>query len=58
MPLRFGTDGVRGPAGTELDGPAVRALGLAAAAHLNTDRVVVGRDTRQSSFDLMQALTE
>ncbi|MEE2768429.1 MAG: phosphoglucosamine mutase [Actinomycetota bacterium] len=58
MTLRFGTDGVRGPAGAELDGPAVRALGLAAAAHLNTDRVVVGRDTRQSGVELMQALTE
>lgn len=58
MTLRFGTDGVRGPAGTELDSPAVRALGLSVAACLNTDLVVVGRDTRQSGPELMQALIE
>ena len=57
-PLRFGTDGVRGRAGTVLDEPAVRALGRAAAAHLGSATVLVGRDTRESGPDLARALAE
>jgi len=57
-PLRFGTDGVRGRAGTVLDEPAVRALGRAAAAHLGLATVLVGRDTRESGPDLARALAE
>ncbi len=57
-PLRFGTDGVRARAGTVLDEPTVRALGRAAAAHLGSATVVVGRDTRESGPDLARALAE
>lgn len=48
MTLRFGTDGVRGHAETELTSELVTALGRAAARVLGGDRVVIGRDTRQS----------
>ena len=58
MPLNFGTDGVRGPVGSELDGPALRALGLAVARRLDAERVVVGRDTRHSGPELARALAE
>jgi phosphoglucosamine mutase len=53
--LRFGTDGVRGPA-EELTDPLVAALGRAAVAVLGSDRFVVGRDTRQSGPRLGAAL--
>ena len=56
--LRFGTDGVRARAGTRLDEPSARALGLAAAPLLGTDRVVIGRDTRESGPGLSLALAE
>ena len=58
MVLSFGTDGVRGPVGSQLDGPAVRALGLAVARRLDADRVIVGRDTRYSGPELACALAE
>ena len=49
MTLRFGTDGVRGVANSELTVELVTALGRAAARVLSTDRpFVVGRDTRRS----------
>jgi len=57
-PLRFGTDGVRARVGTLLDEPAVRALGRAAATHLGSTTVLVGRDTRESGPDLARALAE
>jgi phosphoglucosamine mutase len=53
--LRFGTDGVRGPA-HELTDPLVAALGQAAAAVLGPHRYVIGRDTRESGPRLEQAL--
>ncbi|MDG2428884.1 MAG: hypothetical protein P8M16_10735 [Acidimicrobiales bacterium] len=56
--LRFGTDGVRGRVGVSLDEPAVRALGLAAAAHLGATKVLIGRDTRESGPALARALAE
>jgi len=56
--LRFGTDGVRARAGTVLDEPAVRALGRAAAAHLGSTTVLVGRDTRESGPDLARAVAQ
>ena len=55
MSLRFGTDGVRGPA-HELTDPLVAALGQAAAAVLGPHRYVIGRDTRESGPRLEQAL--
>jgi len=46
--LRFGTDGVRGHAETELTPHLVHALGRAAARVLGGGPVVIGRDTRVS----------
>ena len=51
MALRFGTDGVRGVANTELTPELALALGRAAARVLGGDRVVIGRDTRRSGPD-------
>ena len=55
MTLKFGTDGVRGPAG-ELTDDLVAALGTAAARVLGAERFVIGRDTRESGPRLEQAL--
>ena len=61
MTLRFGTDGVRGVAGTELSPELVIALGRAAARTLaaGSERPVflVGRDTRLSGPMLQAALS-
>ncbi|MGE3619622.1 MAG: phosphoglucosamine mutase [Acidimicrobiia bacterium] len=46
--LRFGTDGVRGVANTELTPELVLALGRALGRVLAPTTVVVGRDTRRS----------
>jgi phosphoglucosamine mutase len=55
--LKFGTDGVRGVAYTELTRELVEALGRAAARVLGTERpFVIGRDTRQSGPMLEGAL--
>lgn len=57
MPLRFGTDGVRGVANRDLTPEFVTALGRAAARVLGTDvPYVVGRDTRRSGPMLEAAL--
>ncbi len=48
MSLRFGTDGVRGVALTELTTEYVAALGRASAEVLGGGRWLVGRDTRES----------
>jgi phosphoglucosamine mutase len=48
MTLRFGTDGVRGAANTELTPELAVALGRAAARTLGPGPWVVGRDTRVS----------
>ena len=54
--VRFGTDGVRGPAGEwPLDAAGAHQIGLALAAWAQGP-VVVGRDTRQSSPMLVAAL--
>ena len=55
MTLRFGTDGVRGPA-SEFSDALVRALGAAAAQVLGTSTFVIGRDTRESGERLERAL--
>ncbi len=55
MTLRFGTDGVRGPA-SELTDALVVALGQAAAQVLGTSEFVIGRDTRESGRHLERAL--
>ena len=56
MALKFGTDGVRGVANTELTPEFSLALGRAAARVLNFERVVVGRDPRRSGSLLEAAL--
>lgn len=55
MTLKFGTDGVRGPA-SELTDALATALGTAAARVLGSDRFVVGRDTRWSGPGIEDAL--
>jgi phosphoglucosamine mutase len=54
--LRFGTDGVRGVALTELTTAYVAALGRAAAQVLGGGRWIVGRDPRESGPELERAL--
>ena len=57
MTLKFGTDGVRGVADTELTTPFLHSLGAAAARVLGR-RFLVGRDTRVSGprvFDDLSA---
>ena len=54
--LRFGTDGVRGVALTELTPAYVEALGTAAACVLGAGTWLIGRDTRVSGPELEAAL--
>ena len=54
--LRFGTDGVRGVAFTELTENYVAELGLVAAQQLGVNKVLIGRDTRESGPRLEAAL--
>lgn len=46
--LRFGTDGVRGDADTDLTDELIVALGRAVARVLRPEQVLIGRDTRAS----------
>ena len=52
----FGTDGVRGVAGSELTAELALEIGRAAGSHLNGGPVLVGRDTRRSGSMLSAAL--
>ena len=52
----FGTDGVRGVAGSELTPELALAIGRAAGSYLRNGPVVVGRDTRRSGEMLSLAL--
>ena len=54
--LKFGTDGVRGVANSELTPELVLAFGRAAARTMPSTRYVVGRDTRRSGALLEAAL--
>ncbi len=56
MTLRFGTDGVRGLAYEELTLADITRLGRAVARVFSGDRVVIGRDTRESGPDFVAAL--
>ena len=56
--LRFGTDGVRGQALTELTTDYVGSLGRAAAEVLGGGEWLIGRDTRESGPALEQALID
>jgi len=51
----FGTSGVRGPVGEDVT--AELALSVGRALGVDTDRVVVGRDARESGHLLVDALT-
>ena len=53
--LRFGTDGVRGVALTELSTQYVASLGAAAASALGSGTWLIGVDTRESSPTLASA---
>jgi phosphoglucosamine mutase len=57
MSLRFGTDGVRGVANTELTPELAVALGRAAVRSIGAPRWLVGRDTRRSGPLLAAALS-
>jgi phosphoglucosamine mutase len=52
----FGTDGVRGVAGSELSPELALAIGRAAGSYLRGGPAVVGRDTRRSGEMLSSAL--
>ena len=52
----FGTDGVRGVAGSDLTPELAMAIGRAAGGYLRSGPVVVGRDTRRSGSMLSSAL--
>jgi phosphoglucosamine mutase len=54
--LRFGTDGIRGVANTEVTPEIALALGRAAARHLDGSPFLLGRDTRRSGSMLLAAL--
>ena len=56
MTLKFGTDGVRGVANSELTPDLVLALGRAAARVVGGRRWLIGRDTRRSGPMLQAAL--
>jgi phosphoglucosamine mutase len=51
----FGTDGVRGVVGEFLTPELVERLGRATALWSGASRVLVGRDTRESGFELEEA---
>jgi len=56
--LRFGTDGVRGDADTDLTTPLLFALARAAARVIGAGEFVVGRDTRESGPRIEADLTD
>lgn len=56
MEARFGTDGVRGVANSELTPELALALGRAAARVIRAERFLIGRDTRRSGT-MLQAAT-
>ena len=56
-PIRFGTDGVRGPVGTwPITSAGAEAIGLGIATWVHGGTVFVGRDTRESGPELIQAM--
>ncbi len=56
----FGTDGVRGEAGTFLSAEVAMKLGMAAGVYLKshavTNKILVGKDTRRSGYMIENAL--
>jgi phosphoglucosamine mutase len=57
MGIRFGTDGVRGEANTDISVELVLALGRAVARVMPADRYLIGRDTRRSGLLLQAAIS-
>ena len=56
-PIRFGTDGVRGPFGTwPITAAGAEAIGLGIATWVPGGRVFIGRDTRESGPELVEAM--
>lgn len=56
MSKYFGTDGIRGKYGDNLDGELAYKTGLAIAAYFGKGTCVVGRDTRVSGPEIQEAL--
>ncbi|MFM8404092.1 MAG: hypothetical protein ACKN98_06110, partial [Candidatus Limnocylindrus sp.] len=54
--VRFGTDGIRGVAGTSLTSEIAYALGAALSAQHPAGNILIGRDTRPSGPSLSAAL--
>jgi phosphoglucosamine mutase len=55
MAKYFGTDGIRGRFGIELNAPLAFKVAQSLKGVLNVDKVVIGIDTRESSTELMYA---
>jgi len=56
----FGTDGVRGKAGTKVNAPAAMRLAMATGIHFRphatTNKILVGKDTRRSGYMIENAI--
>ncbi len=56
----FGTDGVRGKAGTKVNAPAAMRLAMATGIHfrpnVKTNKILVGKDTRRSGYMIENAI--
>lgn len=56
----FGTDGVRGEAGSFLSAPLAMRMAMAAGiyfkAHAKTNRILIGKDTRRSGYMIENAI--
>ena len=55
MAKYFGTDGIRGRFGLELNAPLAFKVAQSLKSVLNVDKLVIGIDTRESSTELMYA---
>jgi phosphoglucosamine mutase len=55
MAKYFGTDGIRGRFGIELNAPLAFKVAQSLKGVLNVDKIVIGIDTRESSTELMYA---
>ncbi len=60
MKQLFGTDGVRGEAGSFLSAPLAMRIAMAAGiyfkAHSTTNRILIGKDTRRSGYMIENAI--
>ena len=60
MKQLFGTDGVRGEAGTFLTAQLAMKIAMAAGiyfkAHSNTNKILIGKDTRRSGYMIENAI--